>query len=212
MKLTRRQRVFACSIIVLAAVAAGCGGDRATSPAPLGTTSARASGSGGSAQTSDDPTFLQASPSAPPIANPVISFWAVKGIDRSVKMVYQSRPGHNDSTTFLFFRVRQQSLVNRADGTRLANGDSVLITVTLVDPVQLKVDFQPSGLRFSNSHPAVLKLSYAETIAPGALNTLQIWCRENPLAPWLPLSSVVFSETDEVQADISGFTGYALAY
>ena len=200
------------SVLVVIGLLSACGGERVSSPGLSGNDASRTNSSGPSSTSSDDPTFLTASPSAPSIANPVISFWAKKGTDRSVRMVYASRPGHNDSTTFLFFRVRAQSLVARADGTPLAYGDSLLITVTLVDPVQLKVDFQPSGLRFSASHPASLTMSYAETSPPPPLGALHIWKQENPLAAWLRLPSQVLSETNEVQADILGFTGYAIAY
>ena len=208
-------RLRSCTIVsalVVSGLLSACGSERLSSPGLTGNDASRSKSSGSSSTSSEDPTFLTASPSAPSIANPVISFWAKKGTDRSVRMVYTSRPGHNDSTTFLFFRVRAQSLVTRVDGTPLANGDSLLITVTLVDSVQLKVDFQPSGLRFSSSNPATLKMSYAETSPPPPLGALQIWKKENPLAAWLPLPSQVLSESNEVQADIKGFTGYAIAY
>lgn len=199
-------------VLTVTGVSVACSGDRVVSPGQLASAVA-SSNSSGRSSSQDDPNFLTASPSAPSIANPVISFWAKKGTDRSIRMVYTSRPGHNDSTTFLYFRVRAQSLVSRADGTPLANGDSVLITVTLVDPVHLKVDFQPSGLRFSQSHPATLKMSYAETapfsVSPGVL---KIWRRESPLTPWLPLTSQVLEDANEVTTDIGGFTGYAIAY
>lgn len=200
------------SALVVTGLLSACAVERVSSPGLSGNGAQRTNSSGRASISSDDPTFLTASPTAPSIANPVISFWAKKGTDRAVRMVYTSRPGHNDSTTFLFFRVRAQSLVARVDGTPLAYGDSLLITVTLVDTVHLKVDFQPSGLRFSDSHPATLKMSYAETSPPPPLGALQIWKQENPLAAWMPLQSQLLSETNEVQADIKGFTGYAIAY
>ena len=164
--------------------------------------------------TTDDPTFLMASPTAPTIANPVIAFWAKKGVDRTVKMYYSSRPGHNDSTTFMLFRLRARSLQARVDGTPMANGDSILITVTLIDPVQLQVDFQPSGLIFSSHDPAELRFNYGETVPldPSIIRTFRIWRKESLFDPWLPLPSAVLQEANEVEANIGGFTGYAMAY
>jgi hypothetical protein len=200
-----------------------CAADRVAAPTRSGIAVNRSSGSGRS-DTASDPHFLTADPTAPTIANPVIGFWAVKGVDQSVRMVYHARPGHNDSTTFLVFRVRDRSLVSDATGAPLAAGDSVFITLTLVDPVSLAVDFQPSGLRFSQSHPASLKLEYGDVVqdynGDGVIDstdvaisrTFHIWRRESLLDPWSPLPSVVDTEVDEVTTDIPGFTGYALAF
>jgi hypothetical protein len=200
-----------------------CTADHLAAPARSDVTVNRSSGSGGSDLTSD-PHFLTADPAAPTVANPIIVFWAKKGVDQSVRMVYHARPGHNDSTTFLVFRVRDRSLVSDANGTPLADGDSVLITLTLVDPVNLGVDFQPSGLRFSQSHPASLKLEYGDVVhdynGDGVVDstdvaisrTFRVWRRESLLDPWRPLPSTVDTEVDEVTTNIAGFTGYALAF
>jgi hypothetical protein len=212
---------------------ASCGADRVAAPPSRAVVlnAARSGGSGGGGggsgsgrSTGDGPHFLEADPTALTIANPVIAFWAKKGLDQSVRMVYHARPGHNDSTTFLVFRVRDRSLVSRVDGTPLADGDSILITLTLVDPIQLVVDFQPAGLRFSTSHPPSLKMVYADADqdfnGDGVIDsrdaaiaqTFQIWRRETLADPWIPLPSVVVREAGEVTADIGGFTGYAIAY
>lgn len=158
------------------------------------------------------------------MANPLIAFWAKKGVNKEVRMVYHARAGHTDSTTFLFFRVKENSLAYLPDGSPIATGDSVLITVTLVDPVALKLDFQPSGLRFSAHDSAEMKLSFKETLHDlngdgvvdhldsDILRSMAIWRRESLLDPWLSMPSVVLSGSYEVQAKIGGFTGYAAAY
>lgn len=204
-------------------VLVSCAADHIAAPARSGIAVNRSAGSGRS-DTAGDPHFLTADPAAPTIANPVIAFWAKSGVDQSVRMVYHARPGHNDSTAFLVFRVRAKSLVSDANGTPLAAGDSVLITLTLADPVNLAVDFQPSGLRFSPSHPASLKVEYGDVMhdynGDGVIDstdvaisrTFRIWRRESLFDPWSPLPSVVQTELDEVSADIAGFTGYALAF
>ena len=219
---SRRSLLTLCLAIPCAAGwLSACGPEVISSPATaLAPATARAS------QGSDDsdPTFLTAAQGAPSIANPVIVFWAKKGVDKRVWMYYHARPGHTDSTRFIEFRVRDKSLKTRPDGTPIANGDSIQITVTLVDTVNLKLDFQPSGLVFSSHDPAVLKLKFSETVrdlnGDGVVDyqdlaiqqTFRIWRRESPLDPWEPLSSIVQNGLDEVQADILGFTGYAAAY
>ncbi len=213
------------SLLAIAVMISGCGAERISTPAltpgasvEAGRTPATGTSGGGS------PTFLTADPAAPATANPVIAFWAVKGVNKEVRMVYHARPGHSDSTTFLFFRVKERSLDLRPDGSTIAVGDSVLITVSLVDPVSLKLDFQPSGLRFAEHDSAEMKLSFKETLHDlngdgivdhldsDILRTMAIWRRESPLEPWMPTPSTVLSGSYEVQSKIGGFTGYAVAY
>jgi hypothetical protein len=58
----------------------------------------------------------------------------VRGEDSKVFMYYAPRPGDDDSTEFLRFRVRDRSLFERPDGSPIAVGDSILITIVVVDP------------------------------------------------------------------------------
>jgi hypothetical protein len=168
--------------------------------------------------------FLRAAPTAPPIANVVDSFWAVKGQDRRIRIYYQpSEPGE-DSAQLLEFRVPQQSLLRRPDGTTFAMGDSILIHVTVIDPVHLVVQFEPSGLTFSPSDPAQFKFEFGECDQDinndGQVNAtddslkaiLHLWRQETAADPWTQLATNVNVSTEEVQADILGFTNYALAY
>ena len=102
------------------------------------------------------PHFLRAKAGAPTIANPVIRFYAKKGQRKTVFMLYHARPGQRDSTDLIRFRLRENSLLARPDGRPIKNGETVLITLRLVDPVKLIVDFQPAGLRFNPRDPADL--------------------------------------------------------
>ena len=166
--------------------------------------------------------FLRLAEEAPPFPVTTKSFWAKRGSDREVRL-YHARVG-DDSTEFLRFRVREDALWERPNGTRFAVGDSVLITVTVVDLANLVVDFQPSGLRFNASEPAELKFEFSEADEDidddgdvdesdwGIEQTLSIWRRESPSQPWVELSSVVEVELDEIEAEILGFTNYAIAY
>lgn len=181
-------------------------------------------GTGGGSGSVDSPHFIDTLPGAPTIANPVITFWARKGVDQTISMYYHALPGRHDSTTYYSLRVRAQSLFRRPDGSLIANGDSVQITITLTDLQHLVVDCQPSGLLFDPSHPATAKFSYANashdldgsgtvTSADTALlHALSVWRRETPTSPWIIVPSTGLFGSDEVAAAIAGFTGYALAW
>ncbi len=171
-----------------------------------------------------DLNFLRPALSAPPVANPVVSFYAKKGQDAEAIMWYRKRSDRPDSTEFLRFRLQDNSLLTRPDGSAFAIGDSVLITITLADPQRLIIDMQPSGLRFSPVKPAELKLSFEEADEDmnedgsvdeddGAIvGQFAIWRRERAADPWVKLSSIIEIGTYEVKAFINGFTGYAIAW
>jgi hypothetical protein len=168
--------------------------------------------------------FLRAAPTAPPIADRVVSFWAVKGERRELRMMYRPAPGAVDSVEFARLRVDDRSLVNRPDGSPIATGDSILITITMVDTLNLIADFQPAGLVFSQSRPARLWLKYGEADPDlnedGVVNaadttlvlSLKIWKQELPGALWEVVPSTVNLVELEVEADIPGFTRYAVSY
>ncbi|MBV9880900.1 MAG: hypothetical protein JO180_10420 [Gemmatirosa sp.] len=201
-----------------------CTPDRLTTPTTAaGLTPAPASADrspGGS----DDPHFLQPETGAPTIANPVVQFWAKKGEDRIASMYYHRAHGGRDSIPFFTLRVRPRSLYRRPNGTAFANGDSVLITLTLVDAQQLIVDCQPAGLLFTPSDPARLKMSFAETdddvnhdgtvnaVDAALTHTFAVWRRETPTDPWIRMASNVATGAHEVETDVGGFTGYAIAW
>lgn len=168
--------------------------------------------------------FLRLAPDAPPLANPTVQFWAVRGQDRDVFIYFRPRPGETDSTEFVEFRVRAETLLRRPDGTLFQNGDSVLIRVQVVDPARLILDFQPSGLRFSPEHPAELEISFSEADddydRDGDVDEdddrveqqLSVWRQEAPGLPWYRMATIVELELDEVDVDLTGFTGYAIAF
>jgi hypothetical protein len=168
--------------------------------------------------------FLSPAPDAPPLVVTTASFYAKKGEDRRLRMFYRPRPAETDSTEFLRFEVKAQSLLRRPNGSSIAQGDSVLITVTVVDLSRFIVDFQPSGLRFDPDEPAELKLEFDEADDDidddGDIDgdddlreaELSLWRRETATQPWVQLASQVEVELEQLEADILGFTNYAIAY
>ena len=176
--------------------------------------------------TAPDPTqknsadlhILKVATTAPAFEATTVSFWAKKGADREIRVRFTT------GEDFMRFRVPANALLARPDGTAFAVGDSVLITITVTDPTRLAADFQPAGLKFSPAAPARLQWEFGEADDDlnddGVVNAsdvalipqLAIWRQELVGAPWLKLSSVVEVQLNEVEADITSFTGYALAY
>ena len=130
----------------------------------------------------------------------------------------------SDSTKLLEFKVDAQSLSRRPDGSAIAIGDSVLIHVTVTDPVHYIVAFQPAGLQFDPSRPARLKFEFMEADddlnSDGLVNStddmlktqLLLYRQETAGGMWSPVSSLINTSIDECDSDILGFTNYALAY
>ena len=195
---------------VLAAVAAACSNDT-------------------SSPTTDDNrpqdalNVVHVAATSTPLFNPVDSFYAKRGEDREVRIYFQDSGG-GQGEEYLRLRVNANSLSSLPDGTPIADGDSVLIHVSVVDPTQMLFEFQPSGLQFDPANPAELKIHYDH--ADGDINddgvsnalddtlerTLAIWRQEKPGDPFVRLTSVLTIETDEATAELTGFSRYALAY
>jgi len=207
---------FLAALVLLA----GCGADVATAPVqPIGPTVPSLSEAA-----EDDLIFLTNAPSAPPIATPSVSFWAVKGRETIASLWYHSATSGRDSTELVRFRLDRRSLWLRPDGTPFAEGDSVQITMSVADPSRLIVEFQPSGLRFDPKKPARLWFKWSEcdpdvnhdgvvdATDQSLLATIQIWRQEAPGLPWESMTTSVSESAELAEAKLDGFTRYAVAY
>jgi hypothetical protein len=120
-----------------------------------------------------------------------VSFWAVRGEQRSVQINYLSSTG-DTSAPFLQLAITDPvSAPGRGD---LAIGDSVLITVS-IDPTAIKISLEPTGLQFGD--PARLQISYGgaagdmngDGVVDGADATIEtqllgLWYREDAGSAW----------------------------
>jgi len=168
-------------------------------------------------------TIISRAASAPPLETNVLSFYAVRGEDREGALFYQDESGGRGER-FLELKFSDKSIVTGADGLPVAPGDSVLITITVVDAAKILFDFQPSGILFNPVERPELRIRYAEAegdfdddgdsdAEDAEIETrLAIWRQEAPGLPFLRLGTVRFDDLDEVEADLSGFTRYAIAY
>jgi hypothetical protein len=208
---TAARRRLHSALLAAAALfgAAGCSSDDATGPTTKPTA---------------DLHIVRRADAAPPLLTTTASFYAKKGEDRELRLFYAPAAGSGGSVgaEFLRLRVRANSLDRRPDGSAIAVGDSVLITVT-ADPTLMTVDFQPTGLRFSAAEPAELKLRFAECdgdydgdgdvdATDAVLKTqIAIWSQEAPTEPWTKQSTALLATLDATTT-LAGFTGYAIAY
>jgi hypothetical protein len=159
---------------------------------------------------------------APPLDSTVARLWAKVGEGREVRIGYQ--PPADTGEDVLRFEVPGDGLLRKPDGSAFQPGDSILITVTLIDPTRFLFQFEPAGLQFNPNSPARLKTHYLQAnhdfdgdgvidAADTAIeHALDLWRRETPAAPWFKVGSVKFEELDEIDANILSFTEYAIAW
>jgi hypothetical protein len=171
-----------------------------------------------------DLRLLSAPHGTPPLVTNQSTFWAVKGRVSGTDIWYRPRPGEADSAKFLEFRLGTASLDRRPDGSTIAVGDSVLITLTVVDPSHFIIDLQPSGLMFSGSDQPRLRVSFAacgddlnydkqiDATDAAMLASLSMWRQEAPFQSWFKMTSTVSTTEKEVDTRLGGFTGYALMW
>jgi hypothetical protein len=120
--------------------------------------------------------------------------------------------------------VGSLSLVTRPDGSPIDPGDSLKITISVVDAGKQIVSVEPSGLKFAVGHPATLSMWYIhadhdfngdgtiDVLDSEIESRLRIIKRETITKPFEKIPSSVTLERDRIDAPIKGFTGYAVAY
>ena len=165
---------------------------------------------------------LQADTLGPALDSTVVHFWAKAGEGREIRLAYQ--PPADSGDDFLRFEVPGDALLRKPDGTAFQQGDSILITLTVIDPSRFLVRFEPAGLVFNPDQPARLKFHYlwanhdfdgdgdVDAADAAIEHTIDLWRRESATAPWFRVGSVKFEELDEIDANILSFTEYALAW
>lgn len=176
-------------------------------------------------------TILRLSDDSPPLFNPVVSFYAVRGDNREVRIFFQDDDDAGDDDDadeagdeYLRLGVDAEALLAYPDGTPFVEDDSVLITLRVLDPARLLFEFQPAGLTFNPSRPAELKIHYDKADddldEDGDVDlededlelTLAIWRQKADDDPFERLGSLLIDDLEEIDAELEEFSRYALAY
>lgn len=208
----RRIAVLFLSLGFLGVVA--CGDDSSDTPGP---------DDPGTTRPPEELSILRLAADAPPLFENSVTFWAVRGEDREGRLYFSDGQGQRGDE-YLRLRIGSSSLLARPDGTPFAAGDSVQITVTVVDPTQILFQFAPEGLTFSSSSPAELDIEYDE--AGDDLNDdgsvddeddevesrLGVWRQATVGQPFVRLGSAVIEDLREIEAELTSFSRYAIAY
>ena len=149
----------------------------------------------------------------------IATFWAVRGQERAVRINYRSSTGDVASPFLRLVTVDPTYVPGRGD---LAQGDSVLITVT-IDPRDLKVSLEPTGLQFGN--PSQLQIYYGG--AGGDLNgdgvvdssdariegqLLGLWYREGSTDPWSAIPATQSLADKSFASALQHFCDYAVSW
>ncbi|MDH3496508.1 MAG: hypothetical protein OER21_07090 [Gemmatimonadota bacterium] len=184
---------------------------------------------GGSNQATEQHILVEQD-AAPPLEAYYREFWAVAGKSRSFTIRYKAawrdreHDEEDDAPTFWRLSLGEHSLRALPDGTPLADGDSVLISVT-VDPSRLIVDMGPDALQFDPDEPARLTLFYGyanpDVDRDGDVDRdddaikasrLSIWFRANEQSPWEKVSAWHDRERQRFHAFIDHFSGYTVSW
>ena len=188
---------------------------------------------GGACSSSSGPTppvptsqlhfVIQDAATAPPLYSDTASFYAKVGDGRELHLYYQDAVG-GVGEEFLRFEVPGDALLRKPDGTAFQPGDSILISVAVLDAQKFVFDFQPAGLQFDPSHPARLKVEYAHSDhdydGDGSITSadstiqgeLDLWRNDPPSTLWFKLGGVNFESLEELDANILSFSQYAVAW
>jgi hypothetical protein len=178
---------------------------------------------GGLMRPSADLRVARLASTSPPLFNPVDSFYAKKGEDRELRIYFQDPTGAQGEE-FLRFLVRNESLLSRPDGTPFAVGDSVLVTLRVVDVTKILFEAEPTGLAFDPATPAELKVHYShadhdfngdgvvDALDQQIKGLLAIWRQETLADPFTRLGSLNIESIEEIDANILGFSRFAIAY
>ncbi|HVG43733.1 MAG TPA: hypothetical protein VM890_03355 [Longimicrobium sp.] len=164
--------------------------------------------------------FIRAAEDAPPLDSMVVHVWAKAGENRQAVIRYE-KVGSYGGDICLEFKIPGNGLWKRPDGSVVAKGDSVLITITVVDPKQFNFRFEPSGVQFQPDHPAELRVSYKwadpDRNGDGVVDSRDerfdfgFWKQETDASNWIKTGTVKDADLEELRADIRSFTKYALA-
>ncbi|HUL02219.1 MAG TPA: hypothetical protein VLV16_03185 [Gemmatimonadales bacterium] len=147
-----------------------------------------------------------------------VSFWAVRGEARSTQINYLDANGNN-SHPFLSLTITDPATL--PGGAPLAEGDSVLVTVT-IDTTKFGVSLEPTGLTFGE--PAQMQMWYGgadgDLNGDGVVNAadtytetqlLGIWYQEGDMSAWERVPATQLLDDKSFIVALPHFSRYEVA-
>jgi hypothetical protein len=160
-------------------------------------------------------TFIREASNAPALENPDTTFTVTKGEDKEVELRYVN------GDDLLEFRIDDDALLTRPDGSAIREGESVQITIRRVHPTRYEFEFLPAGLRFDPDEQPELRIYYryadrdfnGDGVIDGRDNGVRfgIWRSEAGTSTWGELASVRDVDEERMRARVRGFTRFAIA-
>ena len=186
-------------------------------------------GGGGGGRPPASLNVISLSGTAPTLCADSVGGWVHRdpaGQDAEFALVFpESGVGCGGSTEdFLRLKIGKDALRNRPDGSAIAVGDSVFVSVVWVGADSILFRLEPSGLTFDPANPADLKIEYGEAgddlnddgvvnAADTTIeNALDIWRQEHPTDDFVRVGTAKLEDENEIEAKLNGFSRYAIAY
>lgn len=149
------------------------------------------------------------------------SIWARRGRAEQLRIDYA---GSGGNAPFLQVTVPADALLRLPDGSAVAEGDSVLITLT-IDSSLVRVKFGPSGLQFNPTSPLALDVYYggAEQDLDGDGDVdaddellreqrLGVWYQELTGIPWVRVPAAHDATLKRFSVAVFHFSGFAVSW
>lgn len=189
--------------------------------------------------------FKEAAPAPPPSATEIhvlrqgptattftalsVSAWIAKGRSQALEIEYTDPAGLADADpTIVLDYVRLdfpgEALLRRPDGSPIADGDSVLVTLS-ADPLTFRVALEPTGLEFDPEDPVRLRLRYQraepDLNEDGKVdaedevirtNWLAVWLQDETSGAWTPIPAEHSLVSRKFDAPLEHFSNYAIAW
>ncbi|MFQ5703669.1 MAG: hypothetical protein ACE5HT_06575 [Gemmatimonadales bacterium] len=173
--------------------------------------------------------ILTQADSAPRLETLQASIWVVRGEKRRIRIRYEADPNVVDPEAlvldFVELEFDKATLESLPNGTPIADGDSVLVSLT-VHSDSLLLTLEPTGLTFSAARPARLKFRYHNAnpdldgvngVDPNdeliRTQLLNMWQQEDESGEWSPVAGVEHRlESRKFDAPLLHFSNYAIAW
>jgi len=166
-------------------------------------------------------TVVRVAPDAPPLDATEVKFWMVRGQQREIEISYTGDDGYNGKCIRLVFPA--EAPLRDAAGRAIAPGDSIEVTLRVLDPDLFLFEIEPAGVILNPAHPARMEIRYrwmaldlngdgrVDTVDDGIASGFRLWAQDLGNQRWSTVPSERFANIQEVHATISVFTRYALA-